>query len=299
MKVTVVGGFGVSKTVTLERVPEAGETVTGGVFTQGPGGKGSNQAVQIARLGVPVTMITAMGRDEFAAAGRTLWSEEGVDDSGVVELDDPTMIAFIWVDKHGENRIALAPGALDAATVSDFSDVFPIIQHSDVLVFSLELNPEIGFEAIRHANAHGVLTICNPAPGYPIPADILGMLDYLIPNENEAHLIAEHLGFNQDDVEALAHRFFDAGVGNVLITRGSNGVLVRDADGLHHVPATRVDKVVDTTGAGDSFVGGLTVGIVQKMPLLDAVRFATRVAAHSVGILEVIPSLPYASDLEA
>ena len=299
MEITVIGGFGVSKTVALERVPEAGETITGGIFSQGPGGKGSNQAVQIARLGVKVNIVTAMGKDEFAAVGRQLWSEEGVGDGGVVELDAPTMIAFIWVDAGGENRIALAPGALDVATVADFENVFPSINQSDLLLVSLELNPNIGFEAIRRAKAHGVTTVCNPAPATAIPADILPLLDYLIPNENEAHLIATHLGWGELSLEALADRFFEAGVANVLITRGSDGILVRNAQGMTIVPAAKAKQVVDTTGAGDSFVGGLAVGLVRGVPLLDAVGYAARVAAHSVGFLEVIPSLPFAADVEA
>jgi ribokinase len=298
VEVTVLGGFGVSKTVALERIPDAGETVSGGIFTQGPGGKGSNQAVQLARLGVSVNMVTAIGQDDFGQVGRQLWLNEHVGDAGVVEIAADTMIAFIWVDATGENRIALAPGALDAATVEDFKNVFPVINTSDLLLVSLELNPEVGFEAIRQARQHGVITVCNPAPATPIPPDILPLIDYLVPNENEARLIGKYLGWPQLDPGELAERFLESGVGNVLITLGSKGVLVRDPSGLTMIPAARASKVVDTTGAGDSFMGGLVAGLVRGDSLLDAAAFATRVAAHSVGFLEVIPSLPYSADLE-
>lgn len=297
MKVTVFGGFGVSKTVALDRVPEAGETVTGGVFTQGPGGKGSNQAVQLARLGVEAHMVTAIGTDEFAPVGRALWKEEGIGDEGVVELDDATMLAFIWVDSGGENRIALAPGALDSARVEDFSDAFEMANKSDILLVSLELNPEVGFEAIRQAKAHGVITVCNPAPATALPADVLSHLDYLVPNENEAKLIGKSLGWGDLGVEELAERFLDAGVGNVLITLGDKGVLVRDSSGGRTIPPGAAAKVVDTTGAGDSFVGGFVAGLVRGMGLDDAAALGARVAAHSVGVMEVIPSLPYKKDV--
>ena len=119
MEIAVLGGFGVGKTMYLERYPEQGETVTGGVYHEGPGGKASNQAIQIRRLGVAANLITAVGTDSGAALGRDLWLREGVNTDGVVVLDAPTMVGFICVDSNGDNRIAIAPGALAHMTLAD------------------------------------------------------------------------------------------------------------------------------------------------------------------------------------
>lgn len=299
MKVAFVGGFGVAETMRVDAAPEPGQTVTGGVLSVGPGGKASNQAVQVRRLGEEALLISAVGRDGTAEIGRTLWAAEGVDARGVVSLDESTMVGFVIVDSQGQNRIALAPGALEAATPHSCDTALDLILECDVVAVSFELNPAVGFEALRRARASGKITVCNPAPAVDIPGDILPCVDYLIPNESEARAIAEHKGWSTNSLELISEALLRLGAGSVIITLGSDGVRYvsqNEAGTLESLPATRV---VDTTGAGDSFIGAFAVAIGWGRGIHDAIRFAMAAASLAVETREVIPSLPVLVDVEA
>lgn len=298
MKIAVVGGFGVAETMVVASAPEAGETVSGGLFSSGPGGKGSNQAVQISRLGTPSLLVTAVGNDAYAQVGRDLWAIEGVDESAVVTVDAPTMIGFIIVDQEGENRIALAPGALDAIDSAAIEPSMAAILECDMVVVSWELSPSIGHDIIRRAKAAGLTTVCNTAPAVEIPDDVLECLDYVIPNEGEALTIANLKGWPTDSLDSIAAAFKNSGARNVIITLGSDGVLLMSEDETIRIPAVPARKVVDTTGAGDSFVGSFAHAIARGSEVKEAVRFAATAASIAVESLEVIPSLPTIQDVE-
>ena len=298
MKIAVVGGFGVAETMVVASAPEAGETVSGGLFSSGPGGKGSNQAVQISRLGTPSLLVTAVGNDAYAQVGRDLWAIEGVDESAVVTVDAPTMIGFIIVDQEGENRIALAPGALDAIDSAAIEPSMATILECDMVVVSWELSPSIGHDIIRRAKAAGLTTVCNTAPAVEIPDDVLECLDYVIPNEGEALTIANLKGWPTDSLDSIAAAFKNSGARNVIITLGSDGVLLMSEDETIRIPAVPARKVVDTTGAGDSFVGSFAHAIARGSGVKEAVRFAATAASIAVESLEVIPSLPTIQDVE-
>lgn len=298
MKIAVVGGFGVAETMVVASAPEAGETVSGGLFSSGPGGKGSNQAVQISRLGTPSLLVTAVGNDAYAQVGRDLWAIEGVDESAVVTVDAPTMIGFIIVDQEGENRIALAPGALDAIDSASIEPSMAAILECDMVVVSWELSPSIGHDIIRRAKAAGLTTVCNTAPAVEIPDDVLECLDYVIPNEGEALTIANLKGWPTDSLDSIAAAFKNSGARNVIITLGSDGVLLMSEDETIRIPAVPARKVVDTTGAGDSFVGSFAHAIARGSEVKEAVRFAATAASLAVESLEVIPSLPTIQDVE-
>ena len=298
MKIAVVGGFGVAETMVVASVPEAGETVSGGLFSSGPGGKGSNQAVQISRLGTPSLLVTAVGNDAYAQVGRDLWATEGVDESAVVTVDAPTMIGFIIVDQEGENRIALAPGALDAIDPVAIEPSMSAILGCDMIVVSWELSPSIGHDIVRRAKAAGLTTVCNTAPALEIPDDVLECLDYVIPNAGEALTIANLKGWPTDSLDSIAAAFKTAGARNVIITLGSAGVLLMSDDETTRIPAVPARKVVDTTGAGDSFVGSFAHAIARGSELKEAVHFAATAASIAGESLEVIPSLPTILDVE-
>jgi len=297
MEITVLGGFGVGKTIQISRAPEAGETVSGGVYSEGPGGKGSNQAVQMARLGATVSLITAVGDDAGAEMGRALWAAEGINAQGAVVTSQPTMVGFIIVDAQGENRIALAPGALDAMRPEDLVQLHPILEGSGMLVVSLELNPEVGLAALAFAHSRGIRTVCNPAPAAPIPVESMAHIDLLVPNYGEACQLAGIDKTTEPTPETLARALREAGAGSVVITLGGQGAFVDDGSHTDFVPAVSVDTVVDTTGAGDSFVGALSVALSEGDDLVGATRFAATVAAKTVTKAEVIPALPFAHDL--
>lgn len=298
MKIAVVGGFGVAETMVVASAPEAGETVSGGLFSSGPGGKGSNQAVQISRLGTPSLLVTAVGNDAYAQVGRDLWAIEGIDESAVVTVDAPTMIGFIIVDQEGENRISLAPGALDAIDSAVIEPSMAAVLECDMVVVSWELSPSIGHDIIRRAKAAGLTTVCNTAPAVEIPDDVLECLDYVIPNEGEALTIANLKGWPTDSLDSIAAAFKNSGARNVIITLGSDGVLLMSEDETIRIPAVPARKVVDTTGAGDSFVGSFAHAIARGSEVKEAVRFAATAASIAVESLEVIPSLPTIQDVE-
>ncbi|MFG3712559.1 ribokinase [Micromonospora sp. NPDC047730] len=299
MKIAVVGSYGAGLTMQVPRMPVAGETLSGGRFASGHGGKGSNQAVAAARLGAEVSFLTAVGPDQFGAAARQLWAEEGIDASGVRTADAATMVGIILVDEEGENRIAIAPGALDELTLADIDGFADRIATADLVVVSLEIPLPVAVAALRTAHERGVRTLLNPAPAVALPDEAWEWIDVLTPNASEARVLT---GRDPDDpangdelVDLLRTRY----AGTLVLTLGAEGALV-DSDGQRsRVAPVTVPRVVDTTGAGDAFTGALAVALVRGDDLTEAVRFAAAAGAHTVGIAEVIPALPRPDDVAA
>ncbi|MFG3421862.1 ribokinase [Micromonospora sp. NPDC049460] len=299
MKIAVVGSYGAGLTMQVPRMPVAGETLSGGRFASGHGGKGSNQAVAAARLGAEVSFLTAVGPDQFGAAARQLWAEEGIDASGVRTADAATMVGIILVDEEGENRIAIAPGALDELTLADVDGFADRIATADLVVVSLEIPLPVAVAALRTAHERGVRTLLNPAPAVALPDEAWEWIDVLTPNASEARVLT---GRDPDDpangdelVDLLRTRY----AGTLVLTLGAEGALV-DSDGQRsRVAPVTVPRVVDTTGAGDAFTGALAVALVRGDDLTEAVRFAAAAGAHTVGIAEVIPALPRPDDVAA
>lgn len=300
MKIAVVGSYGVGLTMRVPRSPEAGETVSDGEFSDGPGGKGSNQAIGAARLGAEVAFLTAVGDDDYGRAAARLWRDEHVDASKtLVTPDAATMVGFILVEPSGENRIAIAPGALDlldAATVDGFRDE---IVAADLLVVSMEIPIDAVVAALRVARETGTRTLLNPAPARALPDEAWPLIDVLTPNQTEAPvLLGLEAGHGLDD-DALIERLKARTDAAIILTRGSAGALIADADGLTEVEPVRVEHVVDTTGAGDSFTAALAVTLAEGRPLTEAAAFAARAGAHAVTIAGVIPSLPTRDQLSS
>jgi ribokinase len=300
MRIAVVGSYGVGLTMRVLRAPETGETVTGGVFSSGHGGKGSNQAVAAARLGAEVSLFTAIGADAFGAGARELWRAEGVSSDHVVTAEASTMVGVILVDAAGENRIAIAPGALDELSPADVDAFEAEIAAADILVAGFEIPVEVARRALQLARRHGVRTLLNPAPApaEPLDAALWALVDVVTPNQTEAVRLTGERGLASAEDCAAAIRRRYAGV--TVITLGAAGCLL-DEPGTApvHVPAVRPRQVVDTTGAGDAFTGALAVALARADQLGAAVRFAAAAGAHAVGIAEVIPSLPRPDDIAA
>lgn len=300
MRIAVVGSYGVGLTMRVERAPEAGETLTGGVFSSGHGGKGSNQAVAAARLGAEVSLLTAVGRDAFGDEAQALWRAEGVWCDRVVAVNASTMVGVILVDDTGENRIAIAPGALDELYPADVDDFSDEIAAADLLVTGFEIPVEVARRALLIARHHGVRTLLNPAPApaEPLDADLWPLVDVITPNRTEAMRLTGEPGLSSAEDCAAAIRRRYAGV--TVITLGGEGCLV-DEPGKDYlrVPPVRPRRVVDTTGAGDAFTGALAVALARGDELRDAVQFAAAAGAHAVGVAEVIPSLPRPDDITA
>lgn len=292
--IAVVGGYGVGLTMTVPRVPGAGETVSGGRLSSGHGGKGSNQAVAIRRLGHPAALFTAIGPDAAADAAAAFWAEEDVDASAVVRSAEATMTGFILVDPSGENRITIADGALGALAAEDVDGFTATIERAAMLVVSLEVPPPVARRACQVARAAGVPVLLNPAPALA-DRELAGLADILTPNRGE---LAELTGLPDASLDASLDALRTWYPGRVVVTCGGDGAVVDDGTARTSVPAARVDRVVDTTGAGDSFTAALAVALVEGSDLVAAARFAATAAARSVTIAEVIPSLPTRAQLE-
>jgi ribokinase len=297
MKIAVVGSYGAGLTMRVPRSPEAGETVSGGAFDPGPGGKGSNQAIGAARLGAEVSLLTAVGDDDFGRAARELWRAEGVGAEHVRTTRSPTMVGFILVEPSGENRIAIAPGALDELDAEAVDAFGAEIAAADVLVVSMEIPEEAVAAALRAGHRAGTRTLLNPAPARPLPADLWPLIDVLTPNQTEAPVLlglaAGHGLGDEELVRALRERTG----GDVVLTRGGDGALVSGADGVTAVAPYLARTVVDTTGAGDAFTAALAVALAEGRELVDAVRFAAAAGAHTVTVAGVVPALPTTDQL--
>lgn len=290
MKIAVVGSYGVGLSMRVPRLPDAGETLLGGQFSDGPGGKGSNQAIGSARLGADVAFLSAVGDDDFGRAALELWRQEGVDASHVVIAEDAaTMVGFIIVEPSGENRITIASGALDTLDEAAVESFRTKIAEASVVVVSMEIPLNAVIAALRIGRETGTTTILNPAPAQPLPDEAWGLIDIITPNQTEAPVL---LGRDGGDERELGQLMQQRTGGTVVITRGSQGALIFDEHGEQTVPAVSVENVVDTTGAGDSFTAALAVAVGEGQPVAAAASFAARVGAHTVTIAGVIPALP-------
>lgn len=298
--ITVVGSFLVGLSLRVPRFPVAGETLIGSDFDIGPGGKGSNQAVGIARLGGVSHLMATIGTDSFGDIATRLYAEEGVDASAVERSPEhPTGVGFITINQTGENHIVLDLGASTLLSPQHVDAAEALIARSDAVVSVLEIRPETAAQAMALARRHNVRAILNPAPATPLSEEVFRNIDVLTPNESELRIL---LGLAPDDptpTMSLAHQLQALGVHTVVVTRGGDGALVVHADGAtEEVRGVQVD-VVDTTGAGDAFTCALTVALAEGSPLSAAVRFAACAGALACTRAGVIPALPYRRDVDA
>lgn len=289
--IAVVGSINVDLIVHVGRHPKSGETLHGDGGKMSPGGKGANQAVAAARLGGSVQMVGAVGTDAQAAVGLTGLKAANVDLAGVREIEGATGLAIVTVADGGENSIVVvagANGAVDAAHVSDSRET---LGRAAVVVCQGE-TPSEGVEELPGLISGRLLH--NPAPVMRLDPVVLLVSDPLVVNEHEAGLVLAQLkpdAGGPEEPEQIIAALRDAGVSSVVLTLGAEGSLVADADGIHRIHAPRV-TAVDTTGAGDAYIGALAVGLARGDSLRDAARLATQVGAYAVTGHGAQPSYP-------
>jgi ribokinase len=298
-KVTVVGSFAVGLTIRTPTIPVFGMTTFGSDFDMGPGGKGSNQAVALARLGMDSVLGGIIGRDKLSDIALDLYAREGVDASLVRQSDArQTGVGFIILNKKGDNFIILDMGANTLMDEAFVDSLEPRIAQSDVVMTVLEIPVVAAVRAMELGRRHGAITILNPAPAAPIPESVFPHVDYLTPNESELRIL---LGLRPDDPRPsleLVGMLRARGVRNVIVTLGSRGVLVATNTIETVVPAAPID-VIDTTGAGDSFNAGFASALAEGRDLIEAVRFGTACGALVCTTLGVIPGLPFRQAADA
>lgn len=296
--IIVVGSLNMDLVVRAPHMPASGETVIGSDFRTIPGGKGANQAVAAAKLGAQVTMVGRVGGDDFGRAQLRNLGELGIDTRYVtVDPDAATGIALITLDAGGQNSIVLAAGANMRLTVADIGAARQTIAQADVLVCQLESPLEAVKHAIALAQNCGVRVILNPAPARNLDPETLSRVDFLIPNESETALLTGIEVTDASSARRAANHLLQQGVGIVILTLGEKGAFLVGLGEEMHIPAYEVE-VVDTTAAGDAFVGGFAVALAEGENLPKAVRFANAAGALAVTKLGAQPSLPARQEVE-
>jgi ribokinase len=295
-KIVIIGSFNTDLTAYMERMPRPGETVSGRKFVTGPGGKGSNQAVAAARLGAAVTFVGRVGQDVFAEIALKTWREEGINADFVGrDPEHATGVAPIFVDDSGENSIVVVLGANLAITKADVDAAAQVIAEADVLITQLEINYDMVAYALKLAKEKGIRTILNPAPAGKLPAEVIALADYMTPNETELEVLS---GKSSADIEAAARSLLTSDQQTVVVTMGAQGARWVQKTDSKLIPTYPV-KVVDTTGAGDAFNGGLAVALAEGKALDDAISFANATAAICVTRPGTAPSMPRREEVEA
>ncbi|MFC7905840.1 ribokinase [Streptomyces nigra] len=289
--IVVLGSTNMDLVTYVEKAPQRGETVTGREFRTIPGGKGANQATAAARAGGDVLMIGAVGNDAYGAQLRSALEHSGVDTDDLRTVEGPSGTAHIVVDDEGGNAIVVIPGAnatLDHLSPGDEG----VIADADTLLLQLEIPLPAVLAGARAARRHGVRTVLTPSPARPLPDELLGAIDLIVPNEHEAATLT-----GRTDPREAAGVLLDL-VPEVVVTLGASGSLyaARGAEPLT-VPALEV-TAVDSTGAGDTFVGALAVALGEGRPMADALAWASCAAALSVQREGATVSMPYRPEID-
>lgn len=281
-KVCVVGSTMVDLVSRVPRLPAMGETLAGRSFALGYGGKGGNQAVTVARLGAQVSLVTRIGGDRFGDDALANYRAAGIDVRFVGRDErQVTGVATIFVDDDAQNCIVIVPGANDALSPADVDAAASAIAGADVVVCQLETPVAAAIAAFRIARGAGVRTIFNPAPAAAVPDEIWQLTDIVVPNETEAALLTGIAVADDAQAEAAARVLLTRGARAVILTLGQRGSLVVTPDASERIAPVRV-AAVDTTGAGDAYVGTLAACLGSGQPLVEAARRANLVAALSV-----------------
>lgn len=274
--IAIVGSAMMDLTAYADVLPEPGQTLAGQLFTTGFGGKGANQAVMAAHCGAQVHFIGKLGDDVFGKAIADNFVKVGIDSKFVETSSTPNGVAHIWVDGAGENRIIIIPGANHEIEVNKAIAAINSIQDLAIVVAQCEIKQEVTLASFKAAKARGCTTILNPAPYQELSAELLELTDWLIPNETEFRELHGTLPTNDEILKS-----FRPGK-STIVTLGSEGaVYISPTAELHRVSAPKV-VAVDTTGAGDAFVGSFTYALASGKAPIDAMKFGVSIASLSV-----------------
>lgn len=301
-RVIVFGSMNMDLSIECDRMPAAGETIGGHDFITNPGGKGANQAVAAARLGAEVRMVAAVGADGFGAELVAGLEAAGVDCSRVTRAEGTSTGVAVIVRSAGDNRIVLSAGANHLLGPGDVARALrEAAEPGDVLLVQGECDEAATLAALREARALGMFTVYNPAPARPMPDAAWADVDLVCLNETECELMCGVRPDGERGCELAAARLRELGAGSVAITLGSAGSVGFDAADpgtAVRVPAARAE-VVDTTAAGDTYIGALAAGRAAGMPLAEAMAWGSAAAALTVGRLGAQQAIPTADEVEA
>jgi ribokinase len=280
-RIAVVGSANVDLTTFCDQFPKQGETIFGRKFNLGFGGKGANQAVAARLCGADVFMVARVGDDLFGPSSIKNFEKLGIDATHVRQVNGVSSgVAPIFVDSSGQNRIIVVKGANDTLKPADVDAAAETLKSADCIVLQFEIPLETVYYTIKFARNNGIRCILNPAPAQPIDLTAVAELDYFVPNESEAETISGAPVRNLDDAKRCASKLLANGIRRVIITLGANGSLLAGSEGMQHVPAFSV-KSVDSTGAGDAFIGSFATFLGEGLEEQEAVRRANLYAGLS------------------
>ena len=302
-KIIVVGIFVVDLSFKSSKLPKPGETVIGDSYNIGPGGKGSNQCVAIARAGGDVSFIARIGDDQFGKTGLHLYESENVGIEGlIITKDEKTGSATISIDSNGMNSIIVVPGAASGLTNEMVDQKLNLFKMSSILLTGFEIPLDVVRYSLKMAKSNNLKTILNPAPHFNINRETYKLVDYLTPNEHEASALTNINIKTVDDARIAGKRICELGVGTSIITMGEKGVLCTrnnlDSEGLHLPSIKLKDRVIDTVGAGDVFNGAFATALSEAINLEEALLFANKAASISVTKIGAALSSPYRDQIK-
>ena len=293
--ISVLGIFVADISFFGKNIPSVGETILGDSYNIGPGGKGCNQAIAIARLGGKVNFISKIGKDDYGQLALNTLNQNKIDTSTIIQSADyQTGVAGIMVDKKtGKNAINVITGAPSSFTIDEVNQNIDKIQNSKIFLTQLEIPKDVILHSLKIAKENSVLTILNPAPASEIPKEFFNYIDYFTPNETEAEFYTGIKITNEKEAKEASVKLLNLGLKKVVITLGEKGLFYSDGKEEVYLKATSV-KATDTTGAGDAFNGGLAFALSQNKSIKDSLNLANQVAGLStlkIGAGNAMPTL--------
>ncbi|WP_288875377.1 ribokinase [uncultured Fusobacterium sp.] len=294
-KIVVIGSINMDLVTICDRAPNGGETLLGTEFFQIPGGKGANQAVTIGKLGSRVVILGKVGDDLFGKELLSSMDKNGVDIQFIEKAPVSTGIAKIVVEKNGQNRILVVPGANSYVDIEYIDNHLDVIKDCDVVIGQLEIPISTVEYAFKKAKEYGKITILNPAPAIKLSEELIKNSDYIIPNESELEVITGMKIESFDGIIEAAKKVIKMGVKGLIVTLGEKGSLYLGGDKFTKHSAYKV-KAIDTTAAGDSFIGGFVTRL--DLGVDKAIEFATKVSAISVTKRGAQTSIPTMEEVE-
>ena len=293
--ISVLGIFVADISFSGKKIPSVGETILGDSYNIGPGGKGCNQAIAIARLGGKVNFISKIGKDDYGQLALNTLNQNKIDTSTIIQSADyQTGVAGIMVDKKtGKNAINVITGAPSSFTIDEVNQNIDKIQNSKIFLTQLEIPKDVILHSLKIAKENSVLTILNPAPASEIPKEFFNYIDYFTPNETEAEFYTGIKITNEKEAKEASVKLLNLGLKKVVITLGEKGLFYSDGKEEVYLKATSV-KAIDTTGAGDAFNGGLAFALSQNKSIKDSLNLANQVAGLStlkIGAGNAMPTL--------
>ena len=296
--ISVLGIFVADISFSGSKIPEVGETILGNEYNVGPGGKGCNQAIAIARLGGKVNFISKIGKDSYGElALNTLTKNKIITESVIQDKNLQTGVAGILVDRHtGKNAINVIVGAPSTLKIHEINKHINIIKNSKIFLTQLEVPQDVTLHCLKTAKENRCITILNPAPASKLTNEFYNYIDFFTPNETEAEFYTGVKITNEKEAKQAADKLINLGIKKAIITLGEKGLFYSDGKEEIFLKATSV-KAIDTTGAGDAFNGGLAFGLLKEKPIKDCLELANKVAGLSTTRLGAGDAMPFLKEI--